>query len=85
MSDIYDEIAHAVGGRTSYWDELSPIDFAAAFREHFAQRTCASCQHVETCAIRMDLDASFYSPDVLARVAPDRFSCSLWTAKPEAK
>lgn len=85
MSDIYDKIAAKV------WDgeipglSTTPQAFAAAFRAHFAQRTCATCREWRKpepnvfgyCKYGLTTEASW--PNGLNA---ETFSCSLWEPKP---
>ena len=85
--DIYDRIAQEVEDRDIYsWPGNTPSgeDFAAAFRWEFARRTCASCFHVLTSDWN-GVSERWICMKLNTNVPPQPFSCSIWTAKPEAK
>lgn len=92
MSDIYDEIAQkAANAERLCVPFADQIAYAKAFREHFARRTCASCRHWGTLTSgQLAKEGRRYCehpafPTLCEEAIPlATFSCSLWTAKPEA-
>jgi hypothetical protein len=75
MPDIFDEIAERVSERAyakaaTHEDEsASAHEYADAFREHFAARTCLTCRYF----VKGGCEKVVRYP-----VDPATFSCSLW-------